>query len=67
MSDREKTLRAIGRDLDSCYIGIALTSGKTRRIYQRHRKACLAELRRMNVEDGLDKLSDAELLAELNA
>lgn len=61
-----ETEQAIGRDLDLCDLGMTLTSGTVRRRYARHRKACFAEIRKMNKADGLDAMSDDELLAELN-
>ena len=61
----EATLQKIGRDLELCDLGLALTTGKVRRRYLAQRKACLAAIRAMNKADGLDSLSDDELLAEL--
>ena len=54
-------------DLEACDLGMALTKGKTRRIYAQHRKACFAEIAAMNKADGLDDMSDDDLLAELLA
>lgn len=57
----------IGKDLDLCDLGMAFTKGKLRARYVAHRKACMAAIREMNRADGLDKLTNAELLAELTA
>ena len=56
---------AIGRDLQVCDVGLALTKGKTRRRYAQHRKACMQQIAAWNIQDGLDKMTDDELLAEL--
>ena len=58
---------AIAKDLELCGLGLALKTGATRRKYAKHRKACFAEIKRVNRDDGLDQLSDEELLAELSA
>ena len=57
----------IANDLDLCDLGLALTRGKTRRLYERQRAACFAEMKRMNAADGLDQMSDDDLLAALIA
>ena len=59
--------KAIGADLDLCDLGLALSKGNWRRQFGRHRKACFAAIREMNAADGLDKLTDAEILAALEA
>lgn len=55
----------IAADLNTCDLGMALTKGKTRKVYAQHRKACFAEIAAMNEADGLSSMSDDELLAEL--
>ena len=55
----------IAADLNACDIGMALTNGKTRRVYAQHRKACFAEIAEMNKADGLGDMSDDDLLDEL--
>jgi hypothetical protein len=67
MTMSNETETAIAHDLDLCDIGIALTRGRTRRTYIAHRNACFAALKAMNAVDGLDNLSDGDLLAELTA
>lgn len=57
--------QAIAADLDLCDLGQALTKGATRAKFTRQRKACFAEIKRMNQEDGLGNMTDDELLAEL--
>jgi len=64
-SNRDATFAQIAADLDLCDVGLALTKGATCRKFVKHRKACMAAIKAMNVEDGLDKLSDDELLTEL--
>ena len=59
------TEQQIAADLALCDMGLALTTGKTKTKYTKHRKACFKALHEMNVSDGLDKLSDEDLLAEL--
>ena len=59
--------QAIAHDLDLCDVGMALTKGARRRGYAAHRKTCFAAIREMNRAEGLDKISDDELLAELLA
>jgi hypothetical protein len=61
------TEKAIAHDLELCELGMALTKGKRRAAYVKHRKACMGAIREMNAADGLDKLTDDELLAELSA
>jgi len=58
---------AIAADLDLCDLGLALMKGKARRRFAQHRKACFAAIKEMNKAAGLDKMTDAELLAELGA
>ena len=55
----------IAADLNTCDLGLMLTKGKVRRAYAKHRKACFAEIAAMNKADGLDGMSDDELLAAL--
>jgi len=61
-----KNEQAIAADLDLCDLGIALTKGAARRKFIKHRKACFAEIQRQNKADGLDKMTDAEILAALD-
>ncbi len=62
---RDGTFKAIAADLELCDLGIALTKGATRRKYIAHRKACYAEIKRLNKLDGLGKMTADELAAEL--
>lgn len=57
--------QAIAADLALCDLGEVLTKGAAKRRFKKHRKACFAELHRMNEADGLNKLTDDEILAEL--
>lgn len=60
-------LSALAHDLNLCDLGIAVTKGSRRRQFVAHRKACYAHIQAMNVRDGLDGLSNDELLAELTS
>jgi hypothetical protein len=55
--------QAIAKDLDLCDLGAALTKGKARARFMAHRKACMAAIAAENRKDGLDGMSDDELLA----
>lgn len=57
--------QAIAADLDLCDIGLALTKGARRRQYATHRRACFEAIKAANKADGLDKMTDDELLREL--
>jgi hypothetical protein len=59
--------QAILSDLAKCDLGLAVTRGALRARYAAHRAACMDALRAMNRRDGLDTLTPAEILAELNA
>lgn len=59
------TEQAIAADLDLCDLGLALTKGKARRPFIQQRKACFAAIKAMNKADGLNKLTDDELLDAL--
>ena len=65
MTNFSKAEKAIAADLDLCDLGLVLTKGKRRRRFAEHRRACFAAIKQMNAADGLDKLTDAEILAEL--
>jgi len=56
---------SIAKDLDLCDMGIVMTSGKLRKAYVAHRKACFAAVKEANKTDGLDKMTDDELMAAL--
>ena len=66
-SHKVPDFNAIAQDLDLCDAGLLLTKGKVRAKYVKHRKACMAAIKEANRADGLDKMSDDELLAELGA
>jgi hypothetical protein len=55
----------IGADLAKIDLINAIGNKSAKRIARQHRAACFEEIKRMNQEDGLDKLTDDELLAEL--
>ncbi len=56
---------AIINDIILCEVGMAFTKGKRRKAFKDHRAACFAEMKRMNERDGMNNMSDDELLAEL--
>lgn len=55
----------IGSDLEKIDLIMAIGSKSAKRKALRHRKACFAEIARMNVADGLNNISDEDLLASL--
>lgn len=57
--------QAIARDLERCELAEALGDRKTRSRAGRHRKACFEAIHEMNVADGIDGMTDEELLAAL--
>jgi hypothetical protein len=59
------TEQAIAADLDLCDLGEALTTGRRRTQFRKHRKACFAAIHQMNIDDGFAALTDDEILAEL--
>jgi hypothetical protein len=61
------TEQAIATDLDLCDMILAFGTRAAKRKARSHRKACFAEIKRLNAADGFDKLSDDELFAALNA
>lgn len=61
----EATFQAMAADLALCDAGLLLTKGPTRRKYAHHRATIFAAIKAMNKADGLDTLTDDELLAEL--
>ena len=56
---------AIAADLEICDMVQALGDRKSKRKATAHRKACFAAIAEANRADGLDNISDDELLAEL--
>lgn len=63
---RREIEQAIAADLDMCDMGEVFTKGAMRARYRKHRKACFAEIAKMNREDGLN-LTDDELLTALKS
>lgn len=64
MTEHDK-LKQIAIDLEICAIGEAIAEGKNKKKYKEHRAACMAYIKELNERDGLNKLSDDELLKEL--
>lgn len=61
------TEQAIAADLDLCDMILAFGTPAAKRKARAHRKACFAEIARMNAEAGTDQMTDDELLAALSA
>ena len=64
---RQEQEQAIGRDLELCDLIDALGDRKAKAKARKHRKAITAQIKTWNKEDGLDKMTTDELLAELLA
>lgn len=56
---------AIAKDLDTCDLMMAIGNAKARKIAKAHRKACMDAIDAANKADGLDCMSDDELLEAL--
>jgi hypothetical protein len=67
MSNRTTTEQQIGADLAQIDLINAIGTKQAKRIARKHRASCFEEIKRMNQDDGLDNLTDDELLAELFA
>lgn len=61
------TEQAIAADLDLCDMILAFGTPAAKRKARAHRKACFAEIKRMNAEAGTDQMSVDELFAALQA
>jgi hypothetical protein len=62
---RDDEFQKIAHDLDLCDIGAALTTGRRRSRFLAQRRACMDRVAELNRADGLDDISDADLIAEL--
>jgi len=62
---RHQAEQAIARDLDAIALIEAFGDRKAKAKARKQRKACMAEIAAWNKADGLDQISDAELLADL--
>lgn len=60
-------LNAIARDLEKCDLLEAFGSKKDKAKARKHRKICMKAIKEANIQDGLDKMTAEELLAELTA
>jgi len=67
MTNRHADEQAIAADLAQCDLIEAYGSAKAKRQARAHRKACFAQIKAWNVEDGLDAMSADDLMAELMA
>ncbi len=61
----EAEFQAIGRDLELCDLGAALTKGKRRARFLAQREAIFAAIKAHNDAEGMPKMTDDELLAAL--
>jgi hypothetical protein len=67
MTSRFETEQAIAADLNAIDTALFFAKGAQRRPLLAHKKACLAQIKAWNKEDGLDKLSSDEILEQLAA
>ena len=65
--NRHATEQAIAHDLDAISTALFFAKGAARRPLLAHKRACMAQIKAWNTEDGLDGLTHDELLAELAA
>jgi len=65
MSNTATIESQIASDLDKIDLIMAIGSKSAKRKAAAHRKACFAEIKRMNKDDGFVFESDEKLLAEL--
>ena len=63
--ERMTTEQQIGTDLNTIDLIMAIGSKSAKRKASKHRKACFAEIAKMNKNDGLSDLTDDELLSAL--
>jgi hypothetical protein len=67
MSNTDQITAAIANDLDKIDLIFAIGSKSAKRKAMAHRKACFAEIKKMNAADKFAAMSDEELLAHLFA
>lgn len=67
MSNGNHIEKQIGADLEKIDLILAIGSKSAKRKAMQHRKACFAEIKKMNVESGTDEMSDDDLLSALLA
>lgn len=63
----EQTLRQIAADLDRCEILQTLGTKSQKASARKHRRECFRWIHESNTRDGLDTLTDEELLRELSS
>jgi hypothetical protein len=61
------TEQQIAKDLETIDLILAIGTKSQKRKAMDHRKACFAEIKRMNEADGITEMSDDELLAALQS
>jgi hypothetical protein len=59
------TEQQIAKDLEKIDLILAIGTKSQKRKAMAHRKACFAEIKRMNEADGLQQITDEKLLAAL--
>jgi len=65
--NRHEAEQAIAHDLNTIDMALIFAKGRARTKFIQHRKACMAQIKGWNVDDGVDGLTDGELLMELSA
>lgn len=65
MKNRHEIEQAIAKDIDAIDTALYFAKGAARRPLLAHKRACYAQIKQWNREDGLDNMTDDELLAEL--
>lgn len=60
-------LNAIAKDLNACDLFELFGNKREKAKARKHRKICMNAIKEANIRDGLDKMTAAELLAELTA
>lgn len=62
---RHQDEQAIAKDLELCDLVAAIGSKAAKRQAKAQRKACFAQVRQWNTDDGVQGMTDEQLLAEL--
>ena len=64
---RHQDEQQIARDLELCDLVSAIGTKSARAKARKHRRSCMDQIRQWNKEDGLDNMTDDEILADLLA
>lgn len=66
-SERQSAEKKIANDLNTIDLIMAIGGKSQKRKAQKQKKICFDQIKKWNAEDGVDAMSDDELLAALNA